>query len=72
MILGCYTLTLYCDVPGCKHNDSCGKWVPDEFTGESGGECRKAARKAGWQLLLRYGNATCPECCKKNAEGETT
>jgi len=63
MIIGCYTLHLYCDVPKCTYNNKGGSYIPDEFTGETGGECRNAARKAGWRLLAD-GNACCPECNK--------
>ena len=64
MIVGCYTLNLYCDVPGCTYNNRGRGYEPDEFTGVTGGECRKAARKAGWRLWLVEGNACCPECNK--------
>jgi hypothetical protein len=45
MIVGCYTLHLYCDRGECADG---GTYTPEEFTAEHGSECRKQARKRGW------------------------
>jgi len=66
MIVGCYTLDLYCDnKPAHQYlwiSDymSDGKF-PVQFIGERGCDCRQQARKAGWKLM-RDGRALCPRC----------
>lgn len=60
MIVGCYSLALYCDGPGCLVRRE-GDGV---FTAETGAECRREARKRGWRLNLRAGTALCPQCVK--------
>lgn len=62
MIAGGYTLHLYCDY--CDTNQRSGSMVPDEFFAETGGECRKNARKRGWRLDWSAGLAKCPACVK--------
>lgn len=67
MIVGCYTLDLYCDEDGCPND--CARYTsdgrgapPGQFTGETGGECRSQAKRAGWKLTRRdgEGHASCP------------
>jgi hypothetical protein len=58
MIVGCYTLDLYCDAPNCKTTQ------PETFIHELGSTCRSLARKAGW-YLTGSGQAFCPTCTKK-------
>lgn len=67
MIVGCYTMDLYCDEQGCKNatarHTSDGRGAPPgQFYGETAGECRRAARRAGWKLSRRdgQGHASCP------------
>ncbi len=69
MIVGCYTLDLYCDTPECENgravhtsNSDGIASAPATFTAEHGSECRKDARRAGWRLELREGLAWCPLC----------
>ena len=67
MIVGCYTMDLYCDVEGCTYNNRGGLCEPDQFTGLTVSECRRKARAEGWRLDIRTGMATpqiavCPEC----------
>lgn len=68
MIVGCYTLDLYCDTPGCRMGrcfytgDS--TTPPFQTTAETGAECRTKARRAGWRLDLKNGLARCPKCQK--------
>lgn len=62
MIAGCYSLDLYCDY--CDRNTCTGSNRPDKFNAETGGECRKNARKRGWRLDWSAGLAKCPACVK--------
>ena len=59
MIIGCYTLNLYCEVPECTEE------MPWEYAGRTGGSCRQQARRQGWQLMLVYGVCVCLGCGKK-------
>ena len=62
MIVGCYVLDLYCDLenPDHKYDE-----FPHQYTAETGGKCRKDARREGWKLNLWEGTAICPKCNKK-------
>ena len=62
MIVGGYSLHLYCDY--CNRNVGFSSNHPDEFAAETGGECRKQARKRGWQMDWSNGIAKCPTCVK--------
>jgi hypothetical protein len=64
MITGCYILHLYCDTCTAHNSRPTGKCVPDEYTAETGQQCRQRARKQGWRLNLKKGTATCPACSK--------
>lgn len=60
MICGCYSLDLYCEVNGCRAG-----WRPRaQFTGETAGECRAKARRAGWRIV-RFVHAFCPAHARK-------
>jgi len=59
VIVGSYTLDLYCDREDCVHAHST-DWNPREYIGEYGSKCRAQARRDGW-LLSRAG-AVCPDC----------
>lgn len=48
MIVGCYTVHLYCDHPDAAQY-KCTEW-PGEFTGQTERECLAEARKAGWKI----------------------
>lgn len=73
MIVGCYTVHLYCDA---KRAEKCTSKIaadpariheqpePAEFCAETGYECRTKARRAGWKLEGKIGRATCPACAK--------
>lgn len=67
MMVGCYTLDLYCDNESTEHEHSGTSYdeFPHQFTGEIASECRAKARRAGWQLNLRTGKAICPKCAGK-------
>ena len=58
MIVGSYTLDVYCDLENEAHTH---KEFPHEYTDEYGAKCRAKARKERW-LLLRNGKAVCPKC----------
>ncbi len=62
MIVGAYTLDLYCDLPG-NHS----RWDPafEQYVAQAGSTCRQDARRDGWKLNLRYGVAVCPACAGK-------
>jgi DNA-directed RNA polymerase subunit RPC12/RpoP len=62
MIVGCYSLDLYCDKPNDAHEY---KEFPHEFNEEHGSTCRAEARKKGWVLNVKDGTAICPKCSGK-------
>ena len=65
MIVGGYTLDLYCDRKDCVHAYN-PEWNPREYIGEHGSSCRAQARRDGWLLSrVHDGGATCPECKHK-------
>ena len=78
MIVGGYSLHLYCDHEYAdpeeqyKHMGLSEYPGPGraEFTGETGGEARQAARKRGWVLDLKNGKAFCPDCVKAGRHSE--
>lgn len=57
MRVGCYTLDLYCDKENTEHVH---KEFPHQFTGKTGEECKKQAKKKGW--TLRDYIDRCPKC----------
>jgi hypothetical protein len=74
MIVGCYTLDLYCRnyIPGnvphnftpvCMAADAYGpKHQAFQFTGHTLAQAKAQARKAGW--MFRDGDAECPWCVR--------
>jgi len=67
MIVGAYELTLYCDTAGCPKasctpNGSQEPAPPFQTYAETGGECRRKARRLGWFLNLKTGGCLCPTC----------
>ena len=69
MIVGGYTLDLYCDEKNCEHEYD-PHWNPRQYTGERGSSCRAQARRDGWLLnRLHQGSARCPNCGRKPDEG---
>lgn len=73
MIVGCYTLDLYCDnveAGTCKRDKEL-RWplFPDNFTDERDSTCRKKAREFGWRINEKTGIAICPECIAKKKKG---
>jgi len=72
MIVGCYSLHLYCDTEGCPNSMSApdhgavsGSRAPGEFTHETNEQGAMAkARRAGWKLDLKNWTCRCPACSK--------
>jgi hypothetical protein len=68
VIIGCYTLELYCNGdPNCKFTLSKGTGANESamFTGDTAKQTHTKARKAGWKLNLREGSAICPDCQRR-------
>lgn len=65
MIVGCYTLDLYCEndrqYPDGTHDFY---EFPHQYTGETHAECNRQARKQGWKLT-RDKKAFCPKCSRR-------
>lgn len=71
MIVGCYTLDLYCDSydGGPPFRDSVVhkyQEFPHQYTGETRFECIKQARKDGWLISKKH--QLCSKCSRKGAE----
>lgn len=64
MIVGGYTLDLYCDRESPTHLF---QEFPHQYTGENGPACRRLARRHGWRLK-RNGEAICPKCSLQVAQ----
>ncbi len=74
MIVGCYTMDLYCCAPGCPvrpvaaDTGAVAAMATAQFTGETASMCRHAARLAGWKLYRGDGggfeHAKCSRCVK--------
>lgn len=66
MIVGCYTLDLYCAKQG-EYDDGIHEYkeFPHEYTSELGTKARWKARRDGWILNLKTGVALCPKCSGK-------
>lgn len=73
MIVGGYTLHLYCDDPAHKgfrgeqatyvYTDNGTVRLQDEFAGHNEQAARRAARQDGW--VFRRDTVFCPECMKR-------
>lgn len=76
MIVGCYTLDLYCryweDQPRgvsafCNTNFDWNHKI-FQYTGRTRAECLREARKDGWLVNLKTRKCICPECREKYAK----
>ena len=75
MIVGCYSIDLYCDNYDEIHwkgrDDHGHEWreFPHTYTGKTRGECIAQARKHGWLVNDRLeddgGRQLCPKCSGK-------
>jgi len=63
VIVGAYTLHLYCD--NTKATSHRHREFPHEFVAEFGSRARANARRAGWRINKRDGEAICPKCRAK-------
>lgn len=60
MVVGCYTMDLYCDYTGpCRWSD-----FPSQYTGRTESECLRGARLDGWRFHGRPKLARCPKCVR--------
>lgn len=50
MIVGCYTLDLYCDNADSLHTWHELNAMPHQFTGDTRQYCYRQARKKGWTI----------------------
>lgn len=70
MIVGCYSLDLYCDGgSSCPHRKRYHEGADAQFTAEHGSTCRKKARNAGWFLTTGTDGGSVAYCrdCKSAA-----
>lgn len=69
MIVGGYTLDLYCDHSkhAERHPDKTGS-LDAQFVGHGAGDCRNQARAKGWRLDLYKGTAYCRKCQRLDRE----
>lgn len=65
MIVGCYTLDLYCDDP--EHARPIGMLIgaPFQYTGRTRTGCVQEAKADGWKLQDRADRAICPACARR-------
>jgi hypothetical protein len=70
MLVGCYSVDLYCENASGEHGEKTCRvgWEyggPPVYTGETLGECIRAARKDGWTITNDRPRKTfCPRCTK--------
>lgn len=70
MIVGAYTLHLYCDTEGCPKsqctpNGSLEPIVPFEASDDKKAVVFRRAARAGWVVRQSSGECYCPECAKR-------
>ena len=58
MIVGCYSLDLYCDGPEASACSPLRSNQPAQFTGQTERDCLRTARRVGWRFT-RDGKAYC-------------
>lgn len=59
-VVGCYVMHLYCAL---GHDDNEPPANRKEYTGGTAAECRKEARRDGWEI--NKNRAVCPDCVKE-------
>ncbi len=69
MIVGCYSMDLYCDTAQEDRSKCRVGWEyngPPVYTGRTESECLREARKDGWLFTRdRPRKAYCPKCAKE-------
>ena len=70
MMVGGYTLDLYCDNRRDSYVEDMAlhphQRFPDQYVGNSLGECKRLARQEGW--LISAKRQLCPECRRKGEQ----
>lgn len=66
MIVGGYSLDLYCDNEETKNHPY--NYFPHQYAGNTRGECFRDARKDGWILNYYKNKAICPLCSGKKIQ----
>lgn len=65
MIVGGYTLHLYCDSPFKHSYGDVGTYEnPANYVSHDGATCRQHARRDRWRLSLVHNLALCPACVR--------
>jgi len=67
MIVGCYTMDLYCDDP--EHIAIYGQ--QPQWTGRDLAECKREAKRDGWTFFTPRGDppqCRCPVCSKRKGK----
>lgn len=62
MIVGAYSLHLYCDAPCCRVK------AIDKYNGQTAKDCYVGARSDGWYLKLAVDKAYCPRHARQQRE----
>lgn len=62
MIVGAYSLDLYCDNEKYKHPFG---YMPHQYVGETYAECVREARRDGWLISNDRQKCLCPKCSGK-------
>ena len=67
MIVGCYSMDLYCDSDPCPTTEKSVCSCLAQLSGSSEQECMKDAKKRGWSFVKDgyQANAFCPNCTKR-------
>lgn len=78
MVVGCYTLDLYCvRFRGCPHQARYHEGADGQYSAESEAACRRNARRDGWRLLKDDTDqhiaicATCWQTRRRSKKGKT-
>jgi hypothetical protein len=69
MIVGCYSLELYCEnQPDRQKPDSVHGYeeFPSVYAAQRREDCERAARKDGWMINNKTGVCLCPKCSGKH------
>ena len=62
MIVGCYSMHLYCEQEQCPANGALrGVYTPTEFSGRTRAECTREARRDGWLVNHKANKCWCKE-----------
>ena len=65
MIVGWYSLDLYCDNKDVGTDGHSYKQFPKTYSSEFGSTARREARSEGWILDREKGTAICPNCSRE-------